>query len=57
MEQRPLAHIRACRYPHVVELFAALKRRNKIIGIFSDYPGRRETPRDGSEGGYYRIRN
>jgi HAD superfamily hydrolase (TIGR01549 family) len=38
MEQRPLAHIRACRYPHVLELFAALKRRNKIIGIFSDYP-------------------
>jgi HAD superfamily hydrolase (TIGR01549 family) len=38
MEQRPLAHIRACRYPHVVELFAALKSRNKIIGIFSDYP-------------------
>jgi putative hydrolase of the HAD superfamily len=25
-------------YPHVVELFAALKSRNKIIGIFSDYP-------------------
>jgi HAD superfamily hydrolase (TIGR01549 family) len=38
IEQRPLAHIRACRYPQVAELFAALKRRNKIIGIFSDYP-------------------
>ena len=38
MEQRPLAHIRACRYPQVAELFAALKSRNKIIGIFSDYP-------------------
>jgi HAD superfamily hydrolase (TIGR01549 family) len=38
IEQRPLAHIRACRYPNVVELFAALKRRNKIVGIFSDYP-------------------
>jgi len=38
MELRPLAHIRACRYPQVAELFAALKNRNKIIGIFSDYP-------------------
>lgn len=38
MEKRPLAHIRACRYPHIVDLFAALRRRGKIIGIFSDYP-------------------
>jgi putative hydrolase of the HAD superfamily len=38
MERRPLAHIRACRYPRIVELFAALRSRNKIIGIFSDYP-------------------
>lgn len=38
MEHRPLAHVRACRYPHLVELFAALKRRNKIVAIFSDYP-------------------
>jgi HAD superfamily hydrolase (TIGR01549 family) len=38
IELRPLAHVRACRYPHVAELFAALKRRHKIIGIFSDYP-------------------
>jgi putative hydrolase of the HAD superfamily len=35
---RPLAHIRACRYPHVAELFAALKQQGKTIGIFSDYP-------------------
>jgi HAD superfamily hydrolase (TIGR01549 family) len=38
MEQRPLAHIDACLYPHVEELFVALKRRAKLIGIFSDYP-------------------
>ncbi|WP_027532928.1 HAD family hydrolase [Bradyrhizobium sp. WSM3983] len=37
-ERRPLAHIRASRYAHVVELFAALKRHGKTIGIFSDYP-------------------
>jgi FMN phosphatase YigB (HAD superfamily) len=38
MERRPLPHIRACRYPYLPELFAALKRRKKTIGIFSDYP-------------------
>jgi HAD superfamily hydrolase (TIGR01549 family) len=38
IEQRPLVHIRACRFPHIIELFSALKARGKIIGIFSDYP-------------------
>ena len=38
MERRPLAHIRACRYEYVAELFAALKRQGKIVGILSDYP-------------------
>jgi putative hydrolase of the HAD superfamily len=38
IEVRPLAHIRACRYPHVDKLFAALHRQSKKIGIFSDYP-------------------
>lgn len=38
MEKRPLAHIRACRYPNIVELFSTLKFRGKTIGIFSDYP-------------------
>jgi HAD superfamily hydrolase (TIGR01549 family) len=38
VEQRPLAHIRTCRYPRIAELFAQLKKRKKIIGIFSDYP-------------------
>jgi len=40
MERRPIAHIRACRYPNVVELFKALNRKGKTIGIFSDYPAR-----------------
>ena len=38
IDQRPLIHLRACRYPDVEKLFAALRRRGKIIGIFSDYP-------------------
>ncbi|MBB3302812.1 putative hydrolase of the HAD superfamily [Rhizobium sp. BK077] len=38
IERRPLAHIASCRYRGVVELFAALRRQNKAIGIYSDYP-------------------
>jgi len=38
IERRPIAHIRACRYPYISELFAALSRNEKRIGIFSDYP-------------------
>jgi putative hydrolase of the HAD superfamily len=38
IEQRPLPYIGDCRYPYVAEVFAALKRRDKIVGIFSDYP-------------------
>jgi len=38
IEHRPIAHMRACRFPHVSELFAALSRNEKRIGIFSDYP-------------------
>jgi putative hydrolase of the HAD superfamily len=38
IHHRPLAHIRACRYPHVADVFAALKRHGKSIGVFSDYP-------------------
>jgi len=38
MEKRPLAHIRAFRYPNIVELFSVLKLKGKTIGIFSDYP-------------------
>ncbi len=38
IHQRPLRHLRACRYPHVTDLFVALKSQGKRIGIFSDYP-------------------
>ncbi|MGA2894839.1 MAG: HAD family hydrolase [Xanthobacteraceae bacterium] len=38
IERRPLAYLRACRYPGVAELFAGLRRRGKTIGIVSDYP-------------------
>jgi putative hydrolase of the HAD superfamily len=38
IERRPLEHIRACRYPFVTELFAALERQGKTVGVFSDYP-------------------
>ncbi|SFV33433.1 HAD family hydrolase [Hyphomicrobium facile] len=38
IEKRPLAHIRACRYPNIVELFSALNLKGKTIGILSDYP-------------------
>jgi putative hydrolase of the HAD superfamily len=38
IERRPLAYLRRCRYLGLVELFAALRSRGKIIGILSDYP-------------------
>lgn len=38
IESRPLAHIRACRYAYVAELFSALKLKGKTVGILSDYP-------------------
>ncbi|MBY3513384.1 HAD family hydrolase [Rhizobium laguerreae] len=36
--RRPLAYIASCRYDGLVELFAGLRRQNKAIGIYSDYP-------------------
>lgn len=36
--ERPLAYLEKCRYPGVPALFAALKRKGKIVGILSDYP-------------------
>ncbi|MBB2701234.1 UNVERIFIED_ORG: putative hydrolase of the HAD superfamily [Rhizobium esperanzae] len=36
--RRPLAHIASCRYDGLAELFVGLKRQNKAIGIYSDYP-------------------
>jgi FMN phosphatase YigB (HAD superfamily) len=38
IERRPLPYLAACRYPRLVELFAALRRSGKAIGILSDYP-------------------
>jgi putative hydrolase of the HAD superfamily len=37
MERRPLAHLRPCVYPHLPELFAAIKAGGRKIGILSDY--------------------
>lgn len=38
IEQRPLAHILACRYSKINNLFSALKAHGKTIGVLSDYP-------------------
>lgn len=40
IERRPLPYLRACRYPGIGELFAALQRRGTIVGILSDYPAK-----------------
>lgn len=42
IETRPLPYLAAARYQGLIELFGALKRRGKIIGIVSDYPARRK---------------
>ncbi|WP_407185011.1 HAD family hydrolase [Bradyrhizobium centrosematis] len=42
IEQRPLRHLAGCRYPGLGELFVALRRSGKIIGILSDYPAHRK---------------
>lgn len=38
MERRPLPLLRDCRRPGVLQLFQAIARRGKRIGILSDYP-------------------
>jgi len=40
IHRRPLRHLASCRYPFLPELFRAIKRKRKIIGIFSDYPAK-----------------
>lgn len=40
MLRRPLPYLARCRYPGVIALFAGLRRKNKTIGILSDYPAR-----------------
>ncbi len=36
--RRPLPYLARCIYPGVAGLFAGLRRKNKTIGILSDYP-------------------
>ena len=38
IEQKPLPYLARCRYPCLLDLFAGLRRKGKIIGILSDYP-------------------
>lgn len=38
LEQRPLPHLAACRYPLLDALFDALHQRGKQVAVFSDYP-------------------
>ena len=38
IDERPLPYLAACRYPGLPELFSALRRSGKIIGVLSDYP-------------------
>lgn len=40
IHRRPLQYLPSCRYPFLLELFCAIKRKKKIIGIFSDYPAK-----------------
>ncbi|HJV66351.1 MAG TPA: HAD family hydrolase [Geomonas sp.] len=40
MARRPLPYLAGCRYAGLAELFEALRRSGKKIGIFSDYPAR-----------------
>ena len=40
LEQRPLRHLLRYRFAHLPQLFASLRQRGKIIGVFSDYPAR-----------------
>lgn len=38
IEIRPLAYLKACRYPGVTQVFQSLRSRGIKIGVFSDYP-------------------
>jgi len=40
IDERPLRHLAACRYPGLPQLFAGLRRRGKAIGVLSDYSAR-----------------
>ena len=38
MYERPLPHLRACRYAGVAEVFSRLKETGRTVAAFSDYP-------------------
>lgn len=38
LERRPLRHLRSARVPGAAELFAALRRSGRRIGVWSDHP-------------------
>jgi HAD superfamily hydrolase (TIGR01549 family) len=38
MFERPLRHLRACRYEGVAEVFSRLKETGRAVAAFSDYP-------------------
>lgn len=38
IDQRPVRHLKSARYPGVLELFAAIRARGKMLGVLSDYP-------------------
>ena len=38
MLQRPLGHLRACRYAKVADFLASLRGRGKTVAVLSDYP-------------------
>lgn len=38
MQQRPLEHLRPCRYAKVADFLAALRARQKTVAVLSDYP-------------------
>lgn len=38
MEERPLQHLSACRYPLVDQLFDRIRQSGRSLGILSDYP-------------------
>ena len=42
MEERPLRHLRACRFPGVGRLFQDLREAGITIAVLSDYPAHRK---------------
>ncbi|WP_026621206.1 FMN phosphatase YigB (HAD superfamily) (plasmid) [Ensifer sp. WSM1721] len=38
IDQRPLLHIAACRYPGVPALFDGLRQSGRLVAVLSDYP-------------------